>query len=305
MPVNSFPHQDFFDGLEPLEDSLERASGFFYPASSFSASLHSFLMWGNEYAYVLASKGPYHFIAAYYDRYVYFPTPPHPLTAESLEWVFNFMKKVNGPGGGISRVEGMTQEQSAEAESWGYRARPTLTEYIYERSRLAGLHGDPFRAKRAEINHFLKQESVVIRPYRRTDLEACAELFELWKSQRLAAAKGEMEEKMLRSSQKAHSQVLLRGRDWGMDLWVVLLGERLVAYTAGAPLGQDTYGVFLEVTDLTVKGLSSYIFTQVCRQAEGFPFINTGDAEGLSTLAQSKEHWHPSRKAQIYAVDPV
>ncbi len=263
-------------------------------------------MWGHEYFYVLVSKGPFHFIAAYYDRYVYFPIPPHPLTSESLETAFAYMKKVNGPGKGVSRVEGMTDAQKVTAEKWDYQTRPTLTEFVYERSRLTGLHGDSFRAKRAEINHLLKQNAVVFRPYRSTDFQPCAELFELWKSQRLPAAAGSMAEKMLLSSRQAHLRALEQGRDWGLEAWVVLLDDRLAAYSAGASLGPDQFGIYLEVTDLSVKGLSSYIFANVCRQQAGdYSFINTGDAEGLLSLAQSKEYWHPIRKLQIYVVDPV
>jgi hypothetical protein len=89
-----------------------------------------------------------------------------------------------------------------------------------------------------------------------------------------------------------------------MDAWVVLLENRLAAYSVGAALGTDTYGIYLEVTDLTVKGLSAYIFTNICRQVESYAWINAGDAEGLPRLAESKEHWHPRRRLQLYAIDP-
>jgi hypothetical protein len=109
---------------------------------------------------------------------------------------------------------------------------------------------------------------------------------------------------MIQSSQKAHFQALHQGEDWGMDAWVVLVNQRVVAYTVGAALNQTTYGIYVEVTDLTIKGLSAYIFVNVCRQLEAYPFINTGDAEGLPRLAESKEHWHPAEKLNLYAVDP-
>jgi hypothetical protein len=113
-----------------------------------------------------------------------------------------------------------------------------------------------------------------------------------------------MGEKMLLSSQKAHLRALLSGEDWGMEAWVVLLGDRLAAYSMGASLGEGTYGLYLEVTDLTVKGLSAYIFTNICRQVEDHVLVNTGDAEGLPRLAESKDHWHPAKKPQLFAADP-
>lgn len=261
-------------------------------------------MWQDEFAYALASKDGAYFIIAFYNKYVYFPIPPKPFTAGTLQTAFDYMKKVNGSGPGISRIEGLTEAQKNQAEEWGFTTRPTLVEYLYDRGQLAGLHGDPYRAKRAEVNHLLKEQLVILRPYRTGDLKACGDLFEGWKNQRLPGLKGEMGEKMLLSSQKAHFRALHQGEDWGMDAWVVLLENRLAAYSVGAALSPDTYGIYLEVTDLTVKGLSAYIFTNICRQLESYAWINTGDAEGLPRLAESKEHWHPARKIQTFAADP-
>lgn len=298
------PEADFFDAVQPLDADLDRAQGFLFPAAGLNVSLPGLLLWQDEFAYALALKGAQSFVLALYGKYVYCPVPPKPFNAESLSTVFSYMEKVNGKGLGISRIEGMTEVQSKQADAWGYLVRPTLTEYLYEREKLAGLHGDPYRAKRAEINHLLKEEAVVMRPYRASDLKACGELFELWKTQRLPALQGQLGEKMILASQKAHLRALVQGMDWGMDGWVVKTGDRLAAYSLGASLGDGTYGVFLEVADLTVKGLSAYIFSNICRQVPDHFRINTGDAEGLPRLAESKEHWHPAGKVGFFAADP-
>ncbi len=261
-------------------------------------------MWRDEFAYALAVKNGVSFILDLYDKFAYVPRPPKPFTSEALNDAFGYMGKINGPGPGISRIEGLTDGQKKQAEAWGFFTRPTLAEYLYDRSQIAALQGDSYRAKRAEINHLLKEHSLILRPYRAGDLKACGDLFELWKSQRLPALRGEMGEKMLLSSQKSHFRALHQGEDWGMDAWVVLLGNRLAAYSVGAALGPETYGIYLEVTDLTVKGLSAYIFTNICRQVESYAWINAGDAEGLPRLAESKEHWHPVGKIQLFAIDP-
>jgi len=298
------PHADFFDSVGPLDLQLERAQTLFSPSSGLSASIPFLMMWQHEFAYVLTQKDNYSFIIALYGPYVYLPVPPRPFMVESLQTAFDYMKKVNGSGPGISRVEGLTEKQKEETQIWKFTPRLTLSEYIYDRQHLAELHGDPYRAKRADINHFLKENSVILRPFRAQDLNACGDLYELWKAQRLPSLQGEMAAKMIQSSQKAHFQALHQGEDWGMDAWVVLVNQRVVAYTVGAALNQTTYGIYVEVTDLTIKGLSAYIFVNVCRQLEAYPFINTGDAEGLPRLAESKEHWHPAEKLNLYAVDP-
>jgi hypothetical protein len=300
-----FPQASFFDRVEPLDSNLEKVRALFSPAPALSASLPAMLMWQDEFTYALAVKGKTDFLIALYGSNVYLPAPPRPLTSAALKDAFDYMRRVNGPGAGISRVEGLMEDSLPAIREAGYPVRQTLEEYLYDRSLVEGLHGDAFRSKRAEINRLLKEHSVIFRPYRPGDLPVCAGLFKLWKNQRLPALKGQIGEKMLLSSQKAHFRALTQGADWGMDGWVVLLENRLAAYSLGAVLDPSTYGVFLEVTDLTVKGLSAYIFASVCRQVEAFTLINTGDAQGLPRLAQSKEHWHPVRRLPIYAVDPL
>ena len=291
--------------MDPLDSALEEAFVFFHPSSGIATSLPSFLMWQDEFTYALARKGSARFILALYGKNVYCPVPPHPPSPENFKAIFQYLKKVNGPGPGVSRVEGLTENQKEQSKKNGFPVRSVLSEYLYDRSQLAGLQGDPYRAKRAEINHLLKNHPVLFRPYRSGDLKACGDLFELWKGQRLPALKGQMGEKMIASAQKAHFRALHQGADWGMDAWVVFLGGRLAAYSAGAALGPQTYGIFLEVTDLTVKGLSAYIFANLCRQVEPYAFVNTGDAEGLPRLAESKEHWHPTRRLEFFAADPI
>jgi hypothetical protein len=304
MPSLEIPYADFFDSIDPLDLQIEKTQALFSTAAALSTSISFFMMWQDEFGYVLARKNNFSFIAAWYGSYVYFPVPPEPFTAEGLQIAFDYMQKVNGPGTGVSRIEGLTQKQQEQAQSWGFKGRLTLSEYIYDRQRLAGLHGDSYRARRAEVNHFLKENSVIFRPYRADDLTACVNLYKLWKDQRLPALHDEIGEKMIRASQKVHFRALYQGGDWGMDAWVVLVDQRLAAYTVGAALSTDVYGIYTEVTDLTIKGLSAYIFVNVCRQLEAYTFINTGDAEGLPRLAESKEHWHPVEKLKLFAVDP-
>jgi len=303
MNIVPLPHADFFDQIEPLDHDLEKVQ-IAFPSPFLTASIASFLMWQDEFLYADASLGNTRFLIAHYDKYAYLPAPPQPLTPASLETAFIYLKKVNGPGRGISRIEGLSESQKKRVEAWGFPTRPTLTEYVYDRAKLAALAGDAYRAKRAEVNHLVKHQAVLFRPYRQSDLSACGDLFESWKNQRLPHLKGEMGEKMLLASQRAHFRALKQGEAWGLKAWVVFIEKRLAAYTVGAPLDDGTFGVYLEVADLTIKGLSAYIFQNLCRQMDSYAFVNTGDAEGLPKLAESKDHWHPVRKLPVFAVDP-
>jgi len=74
------------------------------------------------------------------------------------------------------------------------------------------------------------------------------------------------------------------GEDWGMDAWIVLLGNRLAAYSVGAPLSPDTYGIYLEVTDLTVKGIVRlYNSPTSAGRLEPYLYVNTGECGRSAT----------------------
>ena len=64
---------------------------------------------------------------------------------------------------------------------------------------------------------------------------------------------------MIQTSQKAHFRAIHQGEDWGMDAWVVLIENRIAAYTVGAALNPTTYGIYMEVTDLTIGIVGLYI----------------------------------------------
>ena len=114
MNIVVLPHADFFDQIEPLDHDLEKVQ-IAFPSPFLTASIASFLMWQDEFLYADASLGSARFLVAHYDKYAYLPAPPQPLTPASLETAFTYLKKVNGPGRGISRIEGLSESQKDRA----------------------------------------------------------------------------------------------------------------------------------------------------------------------------------------------
>ena len=304
LPV-PLPHADHFQSARPLQaarDDFERA---FFPHASLAGCYAGLLQWQDHFLYALARSGGTSYVLSLYDgRYAYLPMPPRPLTRESLETAFGYMARVNGPDArGVSRIEGLTKEESDRVASWGYPIRRVSQEFVYDRARVAGLHGDPYRAKRADVNHLLKHYGASFRAFHPGDAESCMKVYGRWSAERALRLKGETGERMLRHAEAAHARVMKDGADWGLSGWVVEVEGEIMAYAFGTRLSPDTHGVLLEVADLTVKGLSAYIFSRVCSTLEGCVFVNGGDAEELPGLAEAKEHWHPVCKTEIYAVD--
>jgi hypothetical protein len=218
--------------------------------------------------------------------------------------LFDYLAQANGPAPGPSRVEGLTEVQARLAETWGYIPRVTATDYIYDRSKLSGLHGDPYRDRRNELNQLSRDHELLLRPLEPADLPDCDGLYGRWKEAR-APHLDPIGRRMMEQSRQAHRQALTHHLSWGLEAWVLEVDRRLAAYSVVGPLDGDTLGVFAEVSDLTARGAAAYIFVTLCRNHPGLTWVNSGDAEFLPGLRESKEHWHPARRLAQYALDPL
>lgn len=298
------PEASFWDETSALEKHLGRAFSFPGTCPFLGVSTPGLLMWGHRYSYVVARKGDASFLLSVTKGELYAPRPPQPFTPANLTLLFTYLARVNGKGAGLSRVEGLSASQAAEAAAWGHPTRTVSTDFVYDRSRLAGLHGDPYRDRRNEINRLQKGREVVLRPWTPGDLPDAARLFEAWRE----ARSGHLDpvgRKMMEHSREAHHRLLEHHAAWGLEAWSLEADGRLAAYSVAGPLETDTLGVYAEVSDLTLPGAAAYIFVNLCRRLSAFSRVNTGDAEFLPGLRESKEHWHPAERRVQYAADPV
>ena len=77
----------------------------------------------------------------------------------------------------------------------------------------------------------------------------------------------------------------------------------LRGFTLGQALGRDQSVIAIEKTDLNVRGLAQFIFSEFCAACwADRPFVNVGDDWGLETLAWTKMSYRPARLLQKYEV---
>ena len=75
------------------------------------------------------------------------------------------------------------------------------------------------------------------------------------------------------------------------------------AFTFGEPLGASQSSITIEKTDLSVKGLAQFIYSEFCRTCwSGRPLVNVGDDWGLETLAWTKMSYRPVKLLQKYVM---
>lgn len=102
-----------------------------------------------------------------------------------------------------------------------------------------------------------------------------------------------MARKLLKDSRFYHLRALEKGELIGLTGRVIYLRGRMVGYTFGVPLNEETFVVALEVTDPKHRGVSAYIFREFSCELEGFRYINVMDDSGLPGLRRLKRSYHP------------
>ena len=80
---------------------------------------------------------------------------------------------------------------------------------------------------------------------------------------------------------------------------VPVFPSEIRAFTFGEHLGAGQSSITIEKTDLNVKGLAQFIFSEFCRlNWSDRPLVNVGDDWGLESLAWTKQSYRPVKLAE-------
>lgn len=202
----------------------------------------------------------------------------------------------------VARIENVGQERKDFFTSLGFAAVLKDLEYIYERQHLVQLRGNRFKSKRSAYNHFVQHYSPNYQVYHEGYLQACMELLRKWQEMRRAKYKDDFFQAMLADSCFAHQLGMIESEQIGLIGRVVLLNGDVKGYTFGFPLTDETFCILFEITDLTIKGLSQYLFREFCREMNHYRYINALDDSGLENLRRAKLSYRPCSFEPAYTI---
>lgn len=164
-------------------------------------------------------------------------------------------------------------------------------DYIYLREELAALSGKRFQPKRNHINQFLKKYP----DYRYLPLTSelvaeCLRFEDEW----LASQSGSGED--LSFERQAITRALTRFDDLELSGGTLWVGGRLVAFTYGSPITDDTFGVHVEKADASFEGAYAMINREFARTLPAaYRYVNREEDLGIPGLRQAKLSYHPFR----------
>jgi hypothetical protein len=224
------------------------------------------------------------------------------LKPEAMHKAFEIMDGLN-QNPEVSRIENIEEKELLFYRSLGYRCRPKYPEYLYLGKDLAGLSGNKFKSQRASYNYCIKHHAVEFLPFAfRRHRQACHKLHDLWIKRRWLRNPDPLYRGMLADSRKCLEVLLKDYRGLGLVGRVACIGKEVSAFTFGFKLSPDTFCILYEITDLTVKGLSQFIFRQFCREQDDCKYVNIMDDSGLENLKRVKNSYRPARLVPAYIV---
>ena len=109
---------------------------------------------------------------------------------------------------------------------------------------------------------------------------------------------------MLQENRRVHARLLKYWKNLDLIVRVVKVEGRVIGYTFGFVLDENTFCIYAEIADRAYQGSAAYMFRCFCSDQElkGFNRINTMDDFAMPKVAMAKQAYHPSELISSYAV---
>ncbi len=221
-----------------------------------------------------------------------FPKGPSGQEKDALEAMMRFSREHGQP----FRMDLVQPEQFALLEEW-FPGRFQIeysrdaADYVYERENLANLSGKKYHGKKNHVNKFLRlYPDFRYEPLDEENLADCLAMAAEWRKENAFDGNNEKEMEFL-----VAENCLRYRKELGLRGACLRAQGRVVAFTMGEPLSEDTFVVHIEKALTEVEGayaVMNQLFVK--NEMEGFRYVNREDDAGEEGLRQAKLSYHPA-----------
>lgn len=190
---------------------------------------------------------------------------------------------------------GITDETKALLETvspgaYTYQPNRDAFDYIYNTSDLISLSGKKYHGKRNHIARFKGNNDYVYEPITPQNIPDCIKMNEEW-----CHRNGCSESESLQEEGCAVRQALLNFDALGFVGGLLRVDGRVVAYTVGERLTNDTICVHFEKAFSEIQGAYPTINQEFASHAmQEYLYANREEDMGLEGLRRAKESYHPA-----------
>ncbi len=233
--------------------------------------------------------------------FLYMPPLGKTISPKTIFSCFKIMEDFNK---NIARIENVSSDQLHYFSKKEFSFYKKDQDYVYTKNDIISLKGQRYKSKRASRNQFTQNYSFCYLPYEQSMKDECLALYDQWAKSRQKNNVDEIYGQMLQESREAHQLAFHHYQDLNLIGRVILIHDRISAYTFGFELEDTTFCVLLEITDLTIKGLATFIFSQFCNdpQLKKYTFINVMDDCALPNMQRTKMSFRPTLLHPSYIV---
>ena len=174
------------------------------------------------------------------------------------------------------------------------------SDYMYSAEKLATLSGKKLHAKRNHINRFVEQNDWCYEPVTRENLREVVAMTKAWLEQNYREKQREyIGERMALARTFGNFDAL------GLEGGLIRSGGRVIAYTLGEKLTEDTYVLHFEKAFPDIQGAYAMINRENAKRIlENHPeivYINREEDMGLEGLRKAKESYFPEFLEEKYS----
>ena len=171
-------------------------------------------------------------------------------------------------------------------------------DYVYRSQDLMQLPGAKYQAKRTHMHQFQRSHAISYESLQGKHLAACLDLAAEW-----CALKRCAEDLGLQGEWDAVRAGLRHFQALNLVGGVILVDDRVEAFTLGELLNQDTAVVHIEKANPTVPGIYAVINQEFCRHSwPKVPLINREQDLGVPGLRMAKMSYHPQRLVEKFRI---
>ena len=209
--------------------------------------------------------------------------------------VLRLMKDAEKEGAPFCMI-GNTEEmcrllEAAFPRRFTFSADRDFADYLYLREELSSLSGKKFQAKRNHVNKFKRSYNYDYLPITTARINECLELEAEWcKVNNCQQMEGTGNER------RALVYALHHFDELGLTGGILRVDGKIVAFTFGMPINQNTFGIHVEKADTRIDGAYAMINYEFANHIpEQYIYLNREEDLGIEGLRKAKLSYQPIR----------
>ena len=163
-------------------------------------------------------------------------------------------------------------------------------DYVYQRQDLAELKGKHYQPKRNHVNKFKREYNFTAEPLTQQTVAECLEFEASW-----CRVHGYEEDENILNERQAMVYAFEHWERLGLRGLVIRVEGKVAAFTFGAPINHDTFGVHFEKADIRIDGAYSAVNQFFAASLpEEYVYLNREEDLGIPGLRQAKLSYQPA-----------